>query len=84
MNAKPKVQKRPSRRVRSMRSAINRACEIIETADARLLATDGPCGGLPPDMSLAEWRELYTVLDKARHVRAGADPTPASRSASPQ
>lgn len=46
--------------------AIDQACAIIERADARLLATDGPCGGLPPDMTLAEWKELYSTLDKAR------------------
>lgn len=48
--------------------ALNHACDIIETADARLLALDGPCGGLPPDMKLAEWEELYTTLDDARKV----------------
>lgn len=46
--------------------AINRACQIIETADQRLLAMDGPIGNSPPDMSLTEWRELYMVLDRAR------------------
>ncbi len=50
------------------RRAIKRACEIIETADARLLATDGPCGGLPPNMSLDEWRELYVTLDEWRNT----------------
>lgn len=46
--------------------AIEHACEIIELADARLLAGDGPAGNQPPDMSLAEWRELYVTLDAAR------------------
>lgn len=45
---------------------IEDACEIIETADERLLAVDGPCGGLPPDMSLKEWRDLYVKLINAR------------------
>lgn len=46
--------------------AINKACGIIERADARLLAMDGPCGNSAPDMTLAEWRELYVTLDNAR------------------
>jgi 3-deoxy-D-arabino-heptulosonate 7-phosphate (DAHP) synthase len=53
-----------------MRAAISRACDIIEAADARLLALDGPCGGLPPVMSLDEWRTLYVTLDNARKVSA--------------
>ena len=50
----------------AMRRAINRACEIIELGDHRLLASDGPAGNQPPDLSLAEWRELYATLDAAR------------------
>jgi hypothetical protein len=46
--------------------AINRACEIIEVADARNLANDGPAGGFPPQMTLKEWRTLYVTLDNAR------------------
>lgn len=45
---------------------LNRAIEIIETGDQRLLASDGPAGGQPPDISLAEWRELYVCLTKLR------------------
>lgn len=48
------------------RRSVEQACEIIETADERLLAVDGPCGGLPPDMSLKEWRDLYVKLTDAR------------------
>lgn len=47
-------------------AAIERACTIIERADERLLSLDGPVSNTPPDMSLAEWRELYVVLDSAR------------------
>jgi hypothetical protein len=36
-----------------------RIAEIIELGDRRLQAADGPCGGLPPDLMLDEWRELY-------------------------
>lgn len=46
--------------------ALNKACDIIETGDQRLLASDGPINGLPPDISLSEWRELYVTLDNAR------------------
>ena len=54
------------RKIRSLRGAIDKACSIIELGDQRLLAGDGPAGGLPPDLSLAEWKLMYTVLDKAR------------------
>lgn len=46
--------------------AINQACEIIEIADSRLLADDGPAGGQAPDMSLREWIKLYAILDEVR------------------
>ena len=46
--------------------AINKACAIIERGDLRLLASDGPAGGQPPELSLAEWRDLYATLDAAR------------------
>ena len=52
--------------------AINKACRIIERGDERLLGQDGPCGGLPPDLSLAEWREMYVTLDNARKANAHA------------
>ena len=42
------------------------AIGIIETGDQRLLAADGPANGLPPDITLKEWRKLYTSLVKAR------------------
>lgn len=50
----------------TMRKAIEKACTIIEMGDQRLTALDGPCGNLPPVLSLAEWRELYVTLDEAR------------------
>ena len=46
----------------AFRMAIGAACTIIETADARNLANDGPAGGCPPDMSLKEWQTLYEIL----------------------
>jgi len=48
------------------RAAISKACGIIELGDQRLLASDGPAGGQPPDLNLQEWRELYVTLDTAR------------------
>lgn len=50
----------------SIEKALNEACGIIEVGDQRLLAGDGPAGSLPPDISLAEWRRMYVVLDRAR------------------
>jgi hypothetical protein len=43
------------------------ACALIELGDQRLLASDGPAGGQPPDLSLEEWRTLYKMLDRARN-----------------
>lgn len=45
--------------------ALRRCVDIIELGDQRLLASDGPAGGQPPDITLAEWRELYVKLTKA-------------------
>lgn len=50
--------------------AINAACEIIEIADSKNLANDGPAGGFPPQMDLREWRKLYVTLDVARRSHA--------------
>jgi hypothetical protein len=35
----------------------------------RLLAADGPAGGRVPELTLAEWRRLYVLLDAARKAR---------------
>lgn len=51
--------------VRDLRLAIATACDMIETADARNLANDGPAGGFPPQMSLREWQVLYETLKAA-------------------
>lgn len=51
--------------VRDLRLAIATACDMIETADARNLANDGPAGGCPPQMSLREWQVLYKTLKAA-------------------
>lgn len=58
--------------VERLQSAIQSACEIIELGDQRLLASDGPAGGQPPDLSLAEWRTLYVTLDRARAAEGEA------------
>jgi hypothetical protein len=52
--------------ITNLLNAINHACDIIENADHRLLAQDGPAGGQAPPMSLDEWRRMYVSLDKAR------------------
>lgn len=51
--------------VRDLRAVIRAACDVIEMADARNLANDGPAGGFPPDMSLKEWQTLYEILKSA-------------------
>jgi hypothetical protein len=45
--------------------ALERACGIIETGNRRLMASDGPAGGQPPDISLREWRTMYVTLSRA-------------------
>lgn len=50
---------------RAALGAIATACDMIETADARNLANDGPAGGCPPQMSLREWQVLYKTLKAA-------------------
>ena len=44
---------------------LDTAISIIKVADARNMANDH-AGGLPPDMSLAEWKKLYRSLVRAR------------------
>ena len=63
----------PKERVLKMESAINDACEIIEQGDLRLLASDGPAGGQPPDISLLEWRKMYRTLNAARRLKKGRE-----------
>lgn len=59
-------------RIAALTKAIDEACGIIEVGDQRLLVSDGPAGGQPPELSLAEWRKLYTVLDRARKAKESA------------
>ena len=35
--------------------------EIIEEGDRRLQFRDGECGGLPPEITLDEWRKMYLL-----------------------
>ena len=44
---------------------LRQAAGIIETGDQRLLASDGPAGGQPPDITLREWRKLYRNITQA-------------------
>jgi hypothetical protein len=67
---KAHVAECPSHPMRGLERAIAAACAIIETGDQRLLAGDGPAGGQPPELSLAEWKEMYDALDRARTTAA--------------
>ena len=53
---------------RQVKEALNKACGIIEVGDQRLLASDGPAGNQPPEISLSEWRTLYKTIDHARKI----------------
>ena len=44
---------------------LQRAVGIIEAADARCLAADGPVGHLRDEMTDHEWREMYVALTRA-------------------
>jgi hypothetical protein len=35
--------------------------EIIEEGDRRLMHIDGPIGGMPPEITLDEWRRIYVL-----------------------
>lgn len=48
-------------RIAELRGRLAAIADIIETGDQRLLAHDGPCGGLPPDIRLIEWRWMYLL-----------------------
>lgn len=54
------------RKLDALVTAVDTACQLIELGDQRLLASDGPAGGQPPDLSLGEWRQLYKTLNRAR------------------
>lgn len=54
--------------VKKALTKLTRAAEIIEVGDQRLMAGDGPCGGMPPDISLTEWREMYLCIVAAIKV----------------
>jgi hypothetical protein len=47
---------------------LQRAMTIIETADNRAMAADGPVGHARDNMSDREWRDLYRSLEKAREA----------------
>lgn len=47
-------------------SEVENALSIIELADNRALATDGPVGHVRDEMSDQEWRSLYLSLESAR------------------
>lgn len=45
---------------------LDRAIAIIDTADNRAMAADGPVGHVRDEMSDKEWRDLYVALTSAR------------------
>lgn len=51
--------------IRAILLSIDEAKHIIETGDQRLLASDGPVGNQPPDISLDEWRAMYLQIERA-------------------
>ena len=48
-------------RLETVETRLAEIAKIIELGDHRLMAADGPCGNLPPDISLAEWRQMYCL-----------------------
>jgi hypothetical protein len=48
-----------------MRTAIERAIRIIEDADGRAVAADGPVNHVRDEMTDVEWRRLYRTLKGA-------------------
>lgn len=47
------------------------AIQIIETADNRAMAVDGPVSRAADEMSDAEWRQMYVALTQARDLLSG-------------
>lgn len=54
------------RRIARISAHLDRAISIIETADNRAMAVDGPVGHVRDEMSDKEWRDLYKALVAAR------------------
>lgn len=54
----------------TVEALLDRAITIIETADNRAMAADGPVGHVRDEMSDKEWRDLYVSLTKARSALA--------------
>lgn len=57
--------------IRAIMLSIDEAKHIIETGDQRLLASDGPAGNQPPDISLDEWRAMYLQIERAHKLISG-------------
>lgn len=47
---------------------VTEAMRIIELADQRALATDGPVGHVRDEMSDSEWRQMYKALSRAEQA----------------
>lgn len=60
-------------KVAQARNLVSEAVRIIELADYRALATDGPVGHVRDEMSDSEWRMLYLSLRRANQILHGLD-----------
>lgn len=47
---------------------VTEAMRIIELADQRALASDGPVGHVRDEMSDSEWRKMYRAISKAEQA----------------
>lgn len=45
---------------------VQKAMGIIESADQRALAVDGPVGHVRDMMTDREWRDMYVALERAK------------------
>ena len=55
---------------------LDRALEIIELADIRAMAADGPVTHVRDEMTDDEWRQLYLyIVEARRQLRQESDAT---------
>lgn len=53
--------RRMSAQVRRLKNALSGIRDIIEGADQRLLAVDGPVGRIKDELTDGEWRKIYLL-----------------------
>jgi hypothetical protein len=61
MNNSEFNEKQHKNEVRLLEARLKGIAAIIELGDVRLLASDGLCGGQPPILTLAEWKQMYRL-----------------------